>query len=187
MEAARKSANPSPTLRQPFADPLPTFSANPSLQAPLSVGPRHPFRDTVGNRLTQLSGTQFDKIATRYECCEVLSLCTSTGTLCQPKTPLGGYLFRLQDVEKQRERGKTKAKKGRKKKEGKAWKHEKPPQICVCVCFLAMFHYKIGKMKFLDKRYPPGGVSPIFVYCFSCHYLVELGLRQLGLPVPNTG
>ena len=25
----------------------------------------------------------------------------------------------------------------------------------------------------------------IFVYCFSCRYLVELGLRQLGLPVPN--
>ena len=25
----------------------------------------------------------------------------------------------------------------------------------------------------------------IFGYCFSCRYLVELGLRQLGLPVPN--
>ena len=25
----------------------------------------------------------------------------------------------------------------------------------------------------------------IFVYCFSCRYLVELGLRQLGLPVPK--
>ena len=25
----------------------------------------------------------------------------------------------------------------------------------------------------------------IFVYCFSCRYVVELGLRQLGLPVPN--
>ena len=24
----------------------------------------------------------------------------------------------------------------------------------------------------------------IFVYCFSCRYLVELGLRQLDLPVP---
>ena len=33
--------------------------------------------------------------------------------------------FRLQDVEKQRERKKTKAKKGRKKKEEKTWKHEK--------------------------------------------------------------
>ena len=33
-----------------------------------------------------------------------------------PETPPGGYLFRLQDVEKQRERRKTKAKKGRKKK-----------------------------------------------------------------------
>ena len=25
----------------------------------------------------------------------------------------------------------------------------------------------------------------IFVYCFSCRYLVELGLRQLGLPAPK--
>ena len=34
--------------------------------------------------------------------------------------------FRLQDVEKQRERRKTEAKKGRKKKEEKTWKHENP-------------------------------------------------------------
>ena len=47
-----------------------------------------------------------------------------------PETPPGGYLFRLQDVEKQRERRKTKAKKGRKMKEEKTWKHENPPQIC---------------------------------------------------------
>ena len=26
----------------------------------------------------------------------------------------------------------------------------------------------------------------IFVYCFSCRYLVQLGLRQLGPPVPTT-
>ena len=32
---------------------------------------------------------------------------------------------------------------------------------------------------------PPNEVTGIFVYCFSCRYLVELGLRQLGLPVPN--
>ena len=42
-------ANPSPTPRQPFANPLPTlcqpFLPTP-LQPPLSVGPRHPFRDT---------------------------------------------------------------------------------------------------------------------------------------------
>ena len=25
----------------------------------------------------------------------------------------------------------------------------------------------------------------IFVYCFSCRYVVELGLRQVGLRVPN--
>ena len=26
----------------------------------------------------------------------------------------------------------------------------------------------------------------VFVYCFSCRYLRELGLRQLGLAVPKT-
>ena len=41
-----------------------------------------------------------------------------------PETLPGGYLFRLQDVEKQRERRKTKAKKGRNKKK-KTGKHEK--------------------------------------------------------------
>ena len=45
----RKSANPSPTLRQLFANLSPTlcqpFLPTP-LQPPLSVDPRHPFRDT---------------------------------------------------------------------------------------------------------------------------------------------
>ena len=43
------SANPSPTLRQPFANPSPTLCQPllpTPLQAPLSVGPRHPFGDT---------------------------------------------------------------------------------------------------------------------------------------------
>ena len=42
-------ANPSPTFRQPFANPSPTlrqpFLPTP-LQPPLSVNPKHPFRDT---------------------------------------------------------------------------------------------------------------------------------------------
>ena len=42
-------ANPVPTLRQPFDNLSPTlcqpYLPTP-LQAPLSVGPRHPFRDT---------------------------------------------------------------------------------------------------------------------------------------------
>ena len=77
-----------------------------------------------------------------------------------PETPPGGYLFRLQDVEKQRERIKTKAKNGRKTKEEKTWKHEKKPtNLWGFVC--PLFTIKLGKMKLLDKRYPPGGVSPI--------------------------
>ena len=68
-----------------------------------------------------------------------------------PETPPGGDLLRLQDVEKQRDRRITKAKKGRKKKEEKTWKHGKKH----------FFTIKLGKkVNFLDKRYPPGGVSP---------------------------
>ena len=33
---------------------------------------------------------------------------------------------------------------------------------------------------YLNREFPY-----IFVYCFSCRYLVELGLRQLGPPVPK--
>ena len=47
-----------------------------------------------------------------------------------PETPPGGYLFRLQDVEKQRERRKTKAKRA------------KNTHLCF---FLAIFYYKIGE------------------------------------------
>ena len=52
MEGARKSANPSPTPRQPLANLSPLcqpFLPTP-LQPPLSVDPTHPFRDT-GSRL----------------------------------------------------------------------------------------------------------------------------------------
>ena len=35
--------------------------------------------------------------------------------------------FRLQDIQKQRGRRKTKAKEGRQKEEEETWKHEKPP------------------------------------------------------------
>ena len=55
-----------------------------------------------------------------------------------PETPPGGYLFRLHDVEKQRERRKTKAKKkGREKKEEKLG-NMKNPHVFVGV-FLGQF------------------------------------------------
>ena len=54
--------------------------------------------------------------------------------------------FRLQDVEKQRERRKTKAKKGRKNKEKETWKHEKLPPFC------GGFSWPILTMK-LGKRW----------------------------------
>ena len=74
-----------------------------------------------------------------------------------PETPPGGYLFRLQDVEKQRERRKTKAKKGRKKKEKKAWKHEK---MCV-------FYYKIGENEIFGQKVPiRWGLPHIYIYIY---------------------
>ena len=47
-----------------------------------------------------------------------------------PETPPVGYLFRLQDVEKQRERRKTKAKKAERRKKKKLGNMKKTPQIC---------------------------------------------------------
>ena len=44
----------------------------------------------------------------------------------------------------------------------------------------------IGKFCPLPLCALVGNFHSIFVYCFSCRYhLVELGLRQLGLPVTN--
>ena len=83
-----------------------------------------------------------------------------------PETPPGGYLFRLQDVEKQRERRKTKAKKAERRKKKKLGNMKKPHKfVFFWPCLL-----KIGKMKFLDKRYPLGGVSPphIYIYIYIC-------------------
>ena len=55
------------------------------------------------------------------------------------RDPPGGCLFRLQDVEKQRERRKTKAKKGRKKKEEKLGTMKNPHK------FVGFFSWKLGK------------------------------------------
>ena len=54
-----------------------------------------------------------------------------------PETPPGGYLFRLQYVEKQRERRTTKAKKkAEKRKRKKLGNIKKNPQICVFLAIL---------------------------------------------------
>ena len=51
---------------------------------------------------------------------------------------------------------------------------------------MAIFDYKIGDfLRYLTQTCPSTEVTAIFVYCFSCRYLVERGLRQLGLPVPK--
>ena len=94
-----------------------------------------------------------------------------------PEIPPGGYLFRLQDVEKQRERRKTKAKKGRKKKEEKTWKHEAPTNLCF---FCPLFTIKLGKMKFLDKRYPPDIHIYIYIYTYIYIYIASLSSLDAG-------
>ena len=45
--------------------------------------------------------------------------------------------------------------------------------------------YNFGEVLSAPPAYLNRELSYIFVYCLSCRYLVELGLRQLGLPVPN--
>ena len=50
---------------------------------------------------------------------------------------------------------------------------------------LGVFSILLGeKVTFLSKNCPRIEVCAIFVSCFSCHYLAQLGLRQLGLPAP---
>ena len=49
------------------------------------------------------------------------------------------------------------------------------------------FYYRTGKMKFLDKRYPPDGVSPNVMYCtlnllrsFSCNVVKQKEVQLKG-------
>ena len=55
-----------------------------------------------------------------------------------PNTSLGGPFLGFKKVKKQRERRKTKAEKGKDKKEEETLKHEKPPPFR-WGCFLAIF------------------------------------------------
>ena len=45
-------------------------------------------------------------------------------------------------------------------------------------------HWEVLSLPFVHFD---GEFRLIFLYCFSCRYLAQLGLRQLGLPVPNVG
>ena len=88
------------------------------------------------NNLDQFLTLDLDQVLT-LETPNLGPVFNSTACVCiyisiytyKPETPPGGYLFRLQDVEKQRERRKTKAKKGRKKKEEKNLETWKPPRF----------------------------------------------------------
>ena len=76
---------------------------------------------------------------------------------------------------------------------------EKPPHLVwgffTFQCFVFFIIFAFSCLSFssfpllLDFLKPKSGpsneVTGIFVYCFSCRYLVELGLRQLGLLIPN--
>ena len=82
--------------------------------------------------------------------------------------------FRLQDVEKQRERRKTKAKKKAERRKKKRLGNMKTPTF-LWGFFLADFNYRTGeKSRFLTKMCPPVGVSPIHIYIYMCVCAVEL-------------
>ena len=80
--------------------------------------------------------------------------------------------FRLQDVEKQRERRKTKAKKAERRKKKKLGNMKTPTFLWGF--FLANFNYKTGeKLRFLTKMCPPVGVSPIYIYTYIYIYMAR--------------
>ena len=86
---------------------------------------------------------------------------------------------REREREKKKERNKQKMKKGFSKR-GISVKHfdvDKSP----------FFTSVMGGTRFSIKGRGPNGVmhQPLCVLFLSCHYPVQLGLRQLGLPVPN--
>ena len=61
---------------------------------------------------------------------------------------------------------KLRQKRAERRKKKKLGNMNSPPNLWV---FLAIFTINLGKMKFLDKRYPSGGVSPIYIY--MCIYI----------------
>ena len=77
-------------------------------------------------------------------------------------TSFDGPLLGFKKVKNQRERLKTKARKGKDEKEDKTLKGENPHAKCVCVCvcvcvcffFWTSFYYKIGEMEILTFFWP---------------------------------
>ena len=71
---------------------------------------------------------------------------------------------RLQDINKQRERKKTKAKEGRQKKDEKTWKHEKAPPFWWGFSWLTLT-IKLGKIEMLDQQLPTNwGLLHFYVF-----------------------
>ena len=76
-------------------------------------------------------------------CCQPPQLRNIYIYIYMPETRPGGYLLRLQDVEKQRERRETKANKGTNKKEEKTGKQEKTHKFVGVL--LGHFYYRTGE------------------------------------------
>ena len=55
-----------------------------------------------------------------------------------------------------------------------------------CLFLPYFFLFSSASINLKIQNCPTIEVCGIFVYCFSCRYLVELGLRQLGLPLPKS-
>ena len=70
-----------------------------------------------------------------------------------PLTPLSGPFFRPEDVKEERERRKTKADKGKDKKEEETLKHETLPPFR-WVCFMAIFDYITGDFYNFNQNLP---------------------------------
>ena len=94
-----------------------------------------------------------------------------------PETPPGGYLFRLQDVEKQRERRKTKAKKAERRKKKKLGNMKNPTNLWVS--FWPFLTIKTGENEifWIEGTHQVGSPPPyIYIYMFFSF----LGRNYLG-------
>ena len=127
-----------------------------------------------------MSGTQFDKIATRYEYWEVLSLPSAYFNrefpyIFVPKTSFVGCF----GVPRWQKTAGNKEKRGENDKEFEKEETTDATKTATILWrfMLAILDYKTGDfLRFWPFLCPPIEVTAIFVYCFSCRCVVELGL-----------
>ena len=80
-----------------------------------------------------------------------------------PKTSSGGQILGFKMSNSRGREEKLRQKKGRKKKEEKTWKHEKPPRFCGGFSWPSLT-IKLGKIEIFDQKVPTSWGLPAYVY-----------------------